>query len=66
MLLDDDMIKGQHKCLNQKLHPPVDFLRQVHLDLSKKIKMDKVKSQQTAVNLEGRIKKAHQEARQIS
>lgn len=27
--------------------------------------MDKVKSQQTAVNLEGRIKKAHQEARQI-
>lgn len=36
MLLDDDMIKGEHKCLNQELHPPVDFLSQVHLDLSKK------------------------------
>lgn len=36
MLLDDDMIKGEHKCLNQELHPPVDFLSQVYLDLSKK------------------------------
>lgn len=36
MLRDDDMIEGENKCLNQELHPPVDFLSQVHLDLSKK------------------------------
>lgn len=36
MLLDDDTIEGENKCQNQELHPLVDFLSQVHLDLSKK------------------------------